>query len=387
MSEKETYDKHRPFFARIKERIRLSKSGSQKNTFHLVLDLADSGMTYEPGDSIGIYPVHDGELIDKTLHALKATGDERVAPKSGTGSMTLRELLRAKANITEISPRFYREVCRKQSNSEKSFFLSDLQKEENREAYKAYVESREIWDFLSENGEVHFDVQEFVDCLMPLLPRFYSISSSQKHVGNEVHLTVASLEYESNGYPRRGVCTHYLCRSVAIGDPVVPIFVQSSGGFRLPEDPHAHPLIMIGPGTGVAPFRAFMQERLLHHRSTASHWLFFGERTRVHDFLYEEEWGEFEKIGKLKVDSAFSRDREKKVYVQHLMRERGAELYRWLTEENAFLYVCGDARRMAKDVEAELVDIVREFGKKEPDQARNYVKELRKQKRYLRDVY
>jgi sulfite reductase (NADPH) flavoprotein alpha-component len=217
------------------------------------------------------------------------------------------------------------------------------------------------------------------------LPRFYSISSSQRCVGEEIHLTVAPLEYESNGHKRRGVCTHYLCQLVELHDPVIPIFVQSSHGFNLPQDLHI-PLVMIGPGTGVAPFRAFMQERLLHHQSKGRHWLFFGEWNRDYDFFYEEDWLEFSKQGHLRLGLAFSRDQEQKVYVQHKMWEAGEELFQWL-EEGAYLYVCGDAQRMAKDVEVALQSIIQEFGKKEAQAAKEYIKHLRQQKRYLRDVY
>lgn len=379
------YHRQHPFLASIKERYTLSKPGSQKNTQHLVLDLKGSGITYQVGDSIGIFPQHDIELVDKTLQALKATGQEKIQLKQIEEALVLRECLTAKLNITGISPKLFREMTDRQKDSDKKYMLETLQQEGEREALKAYLEKHEVWDFLAANEEVMFTPQELVDLLMPLLPRFYSISSAQKYVGEEVHLTVAALEYESNGHKRRGVCTHYLCALVELHTPVVPVFIQPSHGFYLPPDPHI-PLIMIGPGTGIAPFRAFLQERLLHHQSKGKHWLFFGECNREYDFFYEEDWLELSRWGDLRLELAFSRDQEHKIYVQHKMWEKGEELYQWL-EQGAYLYVCGDAQRMAKDVEVMLQTIAQEFGKKDAQEAKNYLKQLRQQKHYLRDVY
>lgn len=379
------YNRQHPFLASIKERYTLSKPGSQKKTQHLVLDLRGSGLTYEVGDSIGVLPYHDADLVNKTLRALKATGHELIQLKQTGERIPLVDFLTAKSNITDISPKLFREILTRLPAGDKKHELEELQQEENRQALKAYLEKHEVWDFLLSHAEVSLTPQELADLLMPLLPRFYSISSSQKHVGDEVHLTIASLEYESNGHKRRGVCTHYLCELAELHEPVVPVFVQPSHGFRLPEDPH-HSLIMIGPGTGVAPFRAFLQERLFYHQSKGKHWLFFGERNRAYDFFYEEEWLEFSQKGHLRLELAFSRDQEQKIYVQHLMWEKGQELYQWL-EEGAHVYVCGDAQRMAKDVEAMLLAIIQEFGQKEAQIAKEYLKLLRQQKRYQRDVY
>lgn len=380
-----TYNKQNPFLASIKERYSLSKPGSKKNTQHLVLDLSGSGICYEVGDSIGIFPQHDPELVDKTLRALKATGKEMILNKQTGDLISLVDYLTSKANITDISPKLFREIAARQPDFDKKHELEELRQESNREACKAYLQKHEVWDFLLANEEVVFTTQEFADLLMPLLPRFYSISSSQRFVGEEVHLTVAPLEYESNGHKRRGVCTHYICQIAELHAPVVPIFVQSSHGFSLPQDAQV-PLIMIGPGTGIAPFRAFLQERILHHQSKGKHWLFFGEWSRAYDFFYEEDWQALSQKGNLRLELAFSRDQEHKIYVQHKMWEKGEELFQWL-EEGAYFYVCGDAQRMAKDVEVMLQSIVQEFGRKESQAAREYIKQLRQQKRYLRDIY
>lgn len=380
-----TYHKQNPFLATIQERYALSKLGSQKNTQHLVLDLRGSGIRYEVGDSIGIFPQHDPELVDRTLRALKATGKDMILNKQSGELISLVEYLTSKANITDISLKLFREIAARQPDTDKKHALEELRQENNREACKAYLQKHEVWDFLLANEEVVLTPQELADLLMPLLPRFYSISSSQKFVGEEVHLTVAPLEYESNGHKRRGVCTHYLCQLVELHAPVVPIFVQPSHGFALPQDRQA-PLVMIGPGTGISPFRAFLQERILHHQSKGKHWLFFGEWNRAYDFFYEEDWQDFGQKGHLRLELAFSRDQEHKIYVQHKMWEKGEELFHWL-EEGAYLYVCGDAQRMAKDVEAMLQSVIQEFGRKESQAAREYIKQLRQTKRYLRDVY
>lgn len=350
-----------------------------------MLDLKGSGIEYEVGDSIGIFPTHDPDLVAKTLKAIRATGQERVRSKHSGEEMPLEEFLTSAANITDISPKLFREVLARTTDSDKKHELEQLTDEKNRDALKAYLSQHEVWDFLESHCETVFKPQELVDLLMPMLPRFYSIASSQKHVGEEIHLAIAPIEYESRGHKRRGVCTHYLCSLVELHDPVVPVFIQPSHGFRLPSDLNA-PLIMIGPGTGIAPFRAFLQERILHHQTKVKHWLFFGEWNQAYDFFYEEEWNEFATKGHLKIDAAFSRDQAHKIYVQHKMHEQGEELYRWL-EEGAFLYVCGDAQQMAKDVDAALNDIIQIFGLKNPVETKEYIKQLKQQKRYLRDVY
>lgn len=379
------YNKQNPFLAHVKERYPLSKQGSLKNTQHLVIDIRGSNLTYQVGDSIGVWPFHDQELVQKTLQAMRATGQEIVHIKQTDQNLPLAECLTTKCNITDISPKFLREVCNRQPDAQKKHALEEILAEGNREALKQYQAKHEIWDFLEANAEVTFHPQEVVDMLMPLLPRFYSISSSQKFVGDEVHLTVAPLEYESNGHKRRGVCTHFLCELAEIDQPMVPIFIQPTHSFRLPEDHHSD-IIMIGPGTGVAPFRAFLQERLLFAKSKGKHWLFFGEKHRDYDFFYEEDWKQYGEHGHLRLDLAFSRDQDHKVYVQHKMFEHGEELFRWL-EGGAYIYVCGDAMRMAKDVEAMLQTVVQEYGAKDALESREYIKRLRQEKRYLRDVY
>jgi sulfite reductase (NADPH) flavoprotein alpha-component len=379
------YNKLNPFFAAIKERYPLSKVGSEKNTHHIVLNLEGSNLIYEVGDSVGIYSKYDSALIEKTLNAMGVSGDEKVIPKRGGPPVFLKEYFRDQVSLNDVPMKLLQETYQRLADgTEKKAALEPLLKPENYQSLKAYLSEHELWDFLLFFSEVSFSPQEIVDMLMPLLPRFYSISSSQKAVGDEIHLTVAPLEYESRGHKRSGVCTHYLCSMLELHEPQVPLFIQPSHAFRLPED-RDQSIIMVGPGTGVAPFRAFMQERALK-KAKGKNWLFFGERNRSSDFFYEEDWNQWVVEGILKVDVAFSRDHESKVYVQHKIEENGEELFYWL-ENGSYFYVCGDASKMAKDVENSLITIIMEYGKRDLAGAREYVKQLRQQKRYLRDVY
>lgn len=377
------YNRHNPFYSLIKERYSLSDPSYPKETHHLVLCLKGSGITYQVGDSIGIIPENDPEIVLQTIQAMKAKGDEPILDRQQK-SWTLYDFLIKKANITEINKKLFQEICNRQINPQQKSALEPLLLDENREALKSYLEEHHLWDFLLKHLDIAFTPQELCSLLMPLLPRFYSIASSQKCVGDEVHLTVANVNYESNGERRNGVCTHYICHRNPLNIANIPIYIQPHHGFTLPEDPQT-PIIMIGPGTGVAPFRAFMQERQLY-QSEGKSWLFFGEKHRNSHFFYESFWHDLIKRNQLRLDVAFSRDQEHKVYVQHRLLENGRELFKWL-EEGASLYVCGDAKKMAKDVESALLTIFQNYGSKSEQEAQEYLKQLRLAKRYLRDVY
>lgn len=377
------WNRNNPFLAKLTCRELLCKPGSRKITYHLVLSLKGSGITYEVGDSIGIWPINDPHLVERTLKAMHASGDEIVLDKEGQ-SFDLKEFLAKKANLSDVSRKFLQEIQTRQTSPDRKNFYADLLSDLGKERLKAYLEERELWDILHENPEVTFSIEELCRLLMPLLPRFYSIASAQSVVGEEVHLTVALLNYDSLGVMRRGVCTHYLCDLATLGVANIPVFIQPHKGFTTPENPKT-PLIMIGPGTGVAPFRAFMQERQAKE-ALGKHWLFFGEWNQEYDFFYEDYWRELESQEKLRVHTAFSRDQEHKVYVQHRMLENGKELFAWL-EEGAILYVCGDAQSMAKDVEYALYHIIKEHGSIDDEAVKAYIKRLRSEKRYLRDVY
>jgi sulfite reductase (NADPH) flavoprotein alpha-component len=361
-----TYDKDNLFKAKIVERIPLCKPGSKKNTHHITLDLSESNLTYEVGDCIAILPENDPDLVEKTLHYTHLSPSELILDKRQNKSMTLLQFFLTRAKISGFSRKFAK--------------ILRIPEVEQREAAENY----HVWDAIQKWGMPDISPQEFADLMMPLTPRFYSIASSMKSVGDRADLTVALLQYDSNNQPRLGVCTHWLCTLAQMGEPIVPLYIHQHSGFTLPKDP-SRPIIMVGPGTGIAPYRGFMQERLLH-QGAKKNWLFFGEWHRNKNFYYEEFWLELERFGKLKLDLAFSRDQGEKIYVQHKMIQKGKELFSWL-QEGAHFYVCGDASRMAKDVDQALHQIVQTHGKMGQDEARGYVKQLKSEGRYLRDIY
>lgn len=378
------YSKANPFPAAIIDRYSLCKPGSEKNIAHVVLSLKGSGMTYLVGDSLSVLAQNDPEVVENTIRAMHATGSETVAEKHSGKVLELRDFLTKKANLADASKKLIIEIARRQTNLQKKERLDFMLEEAQKDALKEYQKAHEIWDALEENEEVRFDPQELCHLMMPLLPRFYSIASSNMIAKEEVDLTVAELVYETNGHTRRGVCTHYLCNLAPMHQYTIPVYVQPSNGFTIPEN-DAAPIIMVGPGTGVAPYRGFLQERQARG-SKGFNWLFFGEWYRNYQFLYEDFWREFVQAGKLRLDTAFSRDQEHKIYVQHRMQEHGRELFD-LLQKGAYFYVCGDAHRMAKDVDAMLHQIIQTHGHFDEQATKDYVKKLKAEKRYLRDVY
>ena len=378
------YSKTHPFFAKIKERYNLCKEGSQKSTFHVVLDLEGSDMAYQVGDSLAVQPTNDPVIVESLLQFLGCKGNEVVSEKHTHEPILLNKYLTQKLDLATVPRKLISEIGKRQTDPCKKERLELLVSEGQKESLKEYQAAHEIGDALAENEEVKFSPEELCHLLQPLLPRFYSIASSMKKVGQEVHLLVAELCYVTNGLQRRGVCTDYLCRRAPLGTPVIPVYLQPSHGFTIPQEDTTS-MIMIGPGTGVAPFRAFMQERQ-EKGAEGFNWLFFGERHREAEFYYEKEWDELASSKKFRLDTAFSRDQEHKVYVQHKMLEFGKELFN-LLEDKAYLYVCGDAHRMAKDVDAALSLIVQVHGNLNEAGAKEYIKKLRSEKRYLRDIY
>jgi len=378
-----SYSKDRPFLATIKERLPLSGKKSQKKTQHIVIDLHDSGIVYEVGDCIGVYPHHDSELVKKTLDTLNAAGNESIHDKRSDHDYSIRDFLHHKVVLTSINRKLVMTFAEKQPNETKKLSLLAYLERENRDELKEYLE-RPLWAFLTENSEVTLPLQELCDMLQPLLPRFYSIASSQKMHEREVHLTVAMLEYQHGEFEKKGVCTHYLCNLTPVAEAKVPIYIHKHRGFTLPKDGDT-PIIMIGPGTGVAPFRGFMQERIATGAKGAN-WLFFGEWTAESEFYYGNYWRQLAAEGKLRLDLAFSRDQNHKIYVQHRMKETAEDIYRWL-QAGAIVYVCGDMQNMAKDVDRALHGIVQEQGRLDEQKAKDYISRLKKEGRYLRDVY
>jgi len=375
------YTRKNPFPARLCVNRMLSGAGSEKETRHFELEIEGSGLVYECGDSIGIFPKNDPELVEEILRVLGASGDAETKGNDGRPK-ALRAALIEDYQITQPSAQLVQAIA--QRGGEGASFLRDLHDPLRRHDLEQYLWGMEIIDFLrSHHSSVHFTTEEFVKLLRKLQPRLYSIASSQKAHPESVHLTVAIVRYESHGRERKGVATTYLAERV--GERVL-LFVHSAKGFRLPADSDT-PIIMVGPGTGVAPFRAYLQDRKATG-ARGKNWLFFGEQRRGSDFLYEEEWKALQAEGILtRLDTAFSRDQAEKVYVQHRLLENAAEIWKWIAGEGAHFYVCGDAARMAKDVDAALLKIVEREGGKTADEAAEYVEELKKTKRYKRDVY
>lgn len=359
-------DKSNPFPAKIKERYPLTKPGSTKTTYHIVLDLKESGMTFKVGDSIGIFGENDPLLVDRLLVALQANGDEVITESRSGNSMSLRHFLTRKANLSRLTPSFLKVADPNHP------LLND----------KAYLASHDTLEFLQTHPNL--PLQEVVNQFAPLLPRFYSIASSLKTHPDELHLTVALSQYEHKGELRYGVASHFLCHLAKENDTPILSYVQPTPHFTIPVDLSA-PMIMVGPGTGIAPFRGFLHERLAQS-APGKHWLFFGERHRKFDFFYEDFWSSLVDNQKLRLDLAFSRDQAEKHYVQHKMMESGEELWSWL-QEGAYFYICGEADPMAKEVEATLIQIFCNHGKLDIAGAKAYLKSLRHQKRYLADVY
>jgi len=375
------FDRKSPYLASIKERYPLSHPGSEKKTHHVVIDLKGSGIRYQVGDSLAVYPANDPVIVQQLLVLMRCKGDEVVDDKRSGKTWQWEEFLEKRANLNTFSKKFLHTVWDKQHDPEKKTFLEPLLEGEN---FKSYQAARTIKEVLQENREASFSPQELCSLLMPMMPRFYSIASSMNSVGEEAHLTVALETYHVAGEERFGVCTDYLCHRAPLHERTVPVYIHPHQGFTLPENPRI-PIIMVGPGTGIAPFRAFMQERE-KAQSTGKNWLFFGEWHRRLHFFYQDYWNALEGKGKLRLDVAFSRDQPQKVYVQDRMLDHSSELFRWL-KEGAYFFVCGDEKNMAKGVDATLHHIVQQQGKMSEEKAKQYVKQLRAEKRYLKDVY
>jgi sulfite reductase (NADPH) flavoprotein alpha-component len=374
------YSRKNPFPAKLLVDRTLTLAGSEKETRHYEFSLAGSGLQYEPGDSMGIFVKNNPKLVEGLLEALHFSGDEMVTTKEGE-TFPLRQGLIQHFQITQPSKQFLEAIAEKSATAGE---LKELLDPERKRDLEHYLWGLEIIDFILDNPSVRFTVEDFVRTLRKLQPRLYSIASSLKAHPEEVHFLVASVRYESHGREREGVATTYLADRITM-EAEVPMFVHVAKGFRLPEDP-ATPIIMIGPGTGLAPFRAYLEERSAVG-APGKNWLFFGEQRCRSDFFYQDQLEEMTKFGVLtRFDTAFSRDQAHKIYVQHRMLEQSNSIFEWL-ESGAHFFVCGDAARMAKDVDVALHQIVANEGGKTPEQAAEYVETLRKEKRYKRDVY
>ena len=380
------YSKDNPFPAKVTENRLLNKPGSAKETRHFVVSLAGSGLHYEAGDSLGVFPSNRPGEVAEILQRLGATGDELVSPAmlKLAVPISLREALSSRLALANLTPKIIGTLAAKATEANERAKLTGLLAPESKEVLAAFLDEREYADLLAEFPSARLTPQEFVDHLRKLMPRLYSIASSPRVFPMEIHLTVAVVRYRTNGRERAGVCSTFLADRVQLGATATPVFVSHSH-FRPPED-GAEDCIMVGPGTGIAPFRAFVQDRVASG-ATGRNWLFFGDQKKATDYLYGEEWESYAAKGRLaRIDTAFSRDQLLKVYVQDRMRENAAELWAWL-QGGAHFYVCGDAKRMAKDVDTALHEIIVEQGGMSLAQAGDFVKQLKKDKRYQRDVY
>jgi sulfite reductase (NADPH) flavoprotein alpha-component len=371
------YSRKNPFPARLTKSELLTRGGSGKETVHFEISLVGSDLAYEVGDSLGVFAEnHPGDVEA----VLAAAGLDGGTPIEG-GWSTLRDVLMRQVTLRDPSRQLLGAIFAKDPSAAGE--LSELIDPEAKSVMEEWIDGREVVDILEMFPRAKFTAGELIEVLRKLQPRLYSIASSPKLHPESVHLTVAVVRYESHGRKRQGVCSTFLADRAT--DCSVPVFIHSAKHFRQPADNSA-PVIMVGPGTGIAPFRAFLQEREATGAAGRS-WLFFGDRNSATDFLYEEEIKSWLGIGVLhRLSTAFSRDQAEKIYVQHRMMENAAEMWKWL-EEGAYFYVCGDASRMAKDVDDALRRIVVQAGGKSEEQAAEYVEEMKKSKRYRKDVY
>jgi sulfite reductase (NADPH) flavoprotein alpha-component len=375
------YTRNQPYDSRLLTNQRLTGPESEKETIHIELEIED-GMTYTPGDAVGILPTNRESQVESVLQALGFDGTERVADHYKV-EISLQEALTTRLGIGKLargSVNQFAKLCGENPPAG----LKALLGPENKALAEEYVWGREFFDLITEFPGIITEPQQLFNILQRLTPRMYSIASSQAAHPNEVHTTVRVVRYMAHGLERQGVASGHLGERAPVGS-TIPIFLHENHAFRLPEDTTA-PVIMIGPGTGIAPFRAFLEERQVTGQ-TGDNWLFFGEQRSVSDYLYKEQFLGMQKDGLLtRLHTAFSRDQGKKVYVQDRMQENAAEVYAWL-QRGAYFYVCGDATRMAKDVEMALLDVIAKGSDGTLEHAAEYLAGMKKAKRYQRDVY
>jgi sulfite reductase (NADPH) flavoprotein alpha-component len=371
-----------PFTGRHLVNVQLTRPGSEKITRHHEIAIEHPAVAYLPGDALGALPSNDPALVDRVLAAVGATGDEMITAPDGS-AMRLDRALTDVYNLNTPSRRLLELV-----GSRGATDLTPLLERANAEALKHYLSgwdtAHDVLDVLEDHPDVRITPEELAGALRKNLPRLYSVASSLRAHPNQVHLLVVSVRYRVRNRERLGLCSTWFAERWPTGT-TAELYVQNQQKhFAMPANPDT-PMIMVGPGTGLAPFRAFIQER----RATGargSNWLFFGEQRQATDFFYEAELSGYERDGLLRLSLAFSRDQPHKIYVQHRMREAAREIWDWL-ERGAEFFVCGDKERMAADVDRELHDIARTIGGKTPEQAHEYVEGMRLEKRYKRDVY
>ncbi|CAH1216618.1 Sulfite reductase [NADPH] flavoprotein alpha-component [Paenibacillus sp. JJ-223] len=372
------YSRTNPFKAEVLENLNLNGRGSDRETRHIELSLEGSNLQYEPGDSLGVFPENHPRLVDELIAAMDWNEDELVQVNKNGDQASVREALLRVFEITAVTKPVVEQLAKLKPESGLSGLLADESE------FRKVMHSCDLLDLVQDYQLAGIPAASFLAVLRKIPARLYSIASSLKSSPDEVHLTVRTVRYESRGRERYGVCSVHLAERIEAGDSL-PIFVQHNPNFKLPANPDA-PVIMIGPGTGVAPFRAFLGERE-ETGAEGKTWLFYGDQHFATDFLYQTEWQRWLKDGVLsRMDVAFSRDTEQKVYVQHRMLEHSKELYQWLLE-GAHVYVCGDEKRMAHDVHHALATIIQQEGGLTEEEASEYLTRLQQEKRYQRDVY
>lgn len=380
VTEQLEYSRTNPFKAEILENLNLNGRGSNKETRHLELSLEGSNLEFEPGDSLGIFPENDTELVDTLIAEMGWNASEAVKVNNQGELKPLREALISNFEITVLTKPLLQKAVQFTANNELKELLESAKEQECRD----YLYGRDLLDLVRDFAPWEVSLSNFVAILRKIPARLYSIASSSKANPDEVHLTIGTVRYEAHGRDRVGVCSDECAVRAQPGDHL-PVYVQRNSNFKLPEDPNT-PLIMIGPGTGIAPFRSFLEERE-EIGAEGKTWLFFGDQHFVTDFLYQVEWQQWLKEGVLtRMDVAFSRDTKDKVYVQHRMIENSQAIFKWL-EEGAVLYVCGDEKHMAADVHTTLEKILEEEGAMSSKEASDYLADMQQQKRYQRDVY
>ncbi|RLL47741.1 assimilatory sulfite reductase (NADPH) flavoprotein subunit [Oceanobacillus piezotolerans] len=378
--EKSVYSRTNPFQAEVLENINLNGAGSNKETRHLELSLEGSNFEYEPGDSLGIYPQNDPELVEEIISELKWNPEESVLINKQGERRSVREAFLTHFEVSRLTKPLLVKAGELFHNDELTTFLNESSDDE----IKTYIDGRDLLDLVREYPPKDVVPEAFIGILRKMPVRLYSITSSYKANPDEVKLLIGSVKYPGFRQEFAGVCSGQCSERVEPGD-TLSVYIHRNPNFKFPFDPNT-PVIMVGPGTGVAPFRSYLEE-LEELGIKGKTWLFFGEQHFSSDFLYQVEWQRWLKDGVLtKMDVAFSRDTSEKVYVQHRMREAREELYQWL-QAGAHLYICGDEKNMAKDVHQTLVDILVDQGNMSQEAAESYLSEMRKQKRYQRDVY
>jgi len=379
------YSRKNPFLAELIGHERLTGSGSGKDTRHFVLSLAGSSIQYTPGDSLAAFGRNSPAVVDELLAWLEFDGESPVKTPGGA-TTTLRRALLQEYIVNRANRKMMTGLAERIPQGEQRNRLMELV--DNPELLAQYIDTRDYVDIFKDFDEASFESPEaFLAQLTPVVPRLYSIASSLQAHPAEVHLCVSVVRYDTHGRAKKGLASGFLADHADMFVKNIPIYVQESRTFRLPKDP-ATDIIMCGPGAGIAPFRAFVEQRLCEG-ATGRHWLFFGEQHRQSDFLYGPEWLDYLKKGKLhRLDLAFSRDQAQKIYVQHRMLEQAKELWSWI-QNGAYFYVCGDAKHMAKDVHQTLITIAQRQGGLSPEAAAEFVNVtlMRTEKRYLRDVY